>query len=38
AITCGQVSSALSSCLGYLKNGGAVPPGSSCGIKNLNSA
>nr|AAO33357.1 nonspecific lipid transfer protein 1 [Vitis cinerea var. helleri x Vitis vinifera] len=38
AITCGQVSSALSSCLGYLKNGGAVPPGCCSGIKNLNSA
>ncbi|XWS09500.1 hypothetical protein CRYUN_Cryun40dG0089900 [Craigia yunnanensis] len=40
AITCGQVTSALSPCIGYLRSngGGSVPPNCCSGIKSLNSA
>lgn len=38
AITCGQVVSNLAPCLGYLKNGGAVPSGCCSGVTALNNA
>ncbi|XP_042507801.1 non-specific lipid-transfer protein 1-like [Macadamia integrifolia] len=38
AITCGQVVSKLSPCLGYLRNGGTVAPGCCNSIKALNAA
>ncbi|KAI3511557.1 hypothetical protein L1887_18712 [Cichorium endivia] len=38
AITCGQVVSNLVPCLGYLKNGGVVPPGCCSGVTALNNA
>ncbi|EEF33672.1 Nonspecific lipid-transfer protein precursor, putative [Ricinus communis] len=38
AITCGQVVSGLSSCLSYLRSGGAVPPACCNGVRGLNSA
>ena len=38
AITCGQVTSALAPCLGYLRAGGAPPPGCCNGVRGLNSA
>ncbi|XP_022722382.1 non-specific lipid-transfer protein 1-like [Durio zibethinus] len=37
AVTCGQVTSALSPCISYLRNGGTVPAGCCSGIKSLNS-
>ncbi|CAK7339021.1 unnamed protein product [Dovyalis caffra] len=37
AISCGQVTSSLSQCIGYLQRGGAVPPPCCGGIKSLNS-
>ena len=38
AISCGQVTSSLAQCIGYLQKGGAVPPACCSGIKALNSA
>jgi len=39
AITCGQVTSAISPCIGYLRGGGGVPPAQCCGgVRRLNSA
>ena len=39
AISCGQLASALTPCLPYLKNGGAKPPAACCGgVKKLSSA
>ncbi|KAB5560889.1 hypothetical protein DKX38_005846 [Salix brachista] len=38
AITCGQVTSSLAQCIGYLQKGGAVPPACCNGVKSLNSA
>ena len=38
AITCGQVASGISSCLNYLKTGGAVPQACCNGVKGLNAA
>ena len=38
AISCGQVVSNLSPCLGYLTKGGAVPPGCCSGVVGLNNA
>ncbi|KAL4561103.1 hypothetical protein LXL04_033265 [Taraxacum kok-saghyz] len=38
AITCGQVASSLVPCLGYLTNGGDVPPGCCSGVTELNDA
>ncbi|MQK21541.1 hypothetical protein EI013_24525 [Escherichia coli] len=35
AITCGQVVSSLSACIGYLTSGGPVPGGCCGGVKNL---
>lgn len=37
AISCGQVTSKLVPCLGYLQKGGSVSPGCCSGIKGLNS-
>ncbi|KAM5573459.1 non-specific lipid-transfer protein 1-like [Rosa sericea] len=36
AITCGQVTSNVSPCLNYVKNGGAVPAACCSGVGNLN--
>nr|AFD32276.1 stigma/style cysteine-rich adhesin [Lilium hybrid cultivar] len=36
AITCGQVDSDLSSCLGYARKGGVIPPGCCAGVRTLN--
>ncbi|XP_076933316.1 non-specific lipid-transfer protein-like [Bidens hawaiensis] len=38
ALSCGQVSSSLAPCLGYLTKGGAVPPACCSGVKSLNGA
>ncbi|KAL5714702.1 hypothetical protein ACHQM5_016626 [Ranunculus cassubicifolius] len=38
ALTCGQVASSLSSCIPYLRSGGAVPPPCCGGVRSLNSA
>ena len=38
AITCGQVTSSLASCIGYLQKGGSPPPGCCSGVKSLNAA
>ncbi|CAI9269051.1 unnamed protein product [Lactuca saligna] len=38
AISCGQVTSNLAGCLGYLRNGGAVPTACCNGVKALNNA
>nr|GEZ28893.1 non-specific lipid-transfer protein-like [Tanacetum cinerariifolium]GEZ42860.1 non-specific lipid-transfer protein-like [Tanacetum cinerariifolium] len=38
AITCGQVISSLSPCLGYLRSGGAVSGACCSGVKRINSA
>ncbi|CAI0423839.1 unnamed protein product [Linum tenue] len=38
AITCGQVTSSLAPCLGYLTKGGTVPPACCNGVKSLNGA
>ncbi|KAL4387773.1 hypothetical protein GQ457_09G012760 [Hibiscus cannabinus] len=38
AITCGQVTSSLAPCIGYLRTGGTVPPPCCNGIRSLNSA
>ena len=39
ALSCGQVSNSLSSCIGYLRgSGGTVPSGCCSGIKSLNDA
>ncbi|QCE03114.1 hypothetical protein DEO72_LG8g1135 [Vigna unguiculata] len=38
AITCGQVTTSLASCINFLKNGGQVPPSCCAGVKSLNSA
>ncbi|KAL0914928.1 hypothetical protein M5K25_015320 [Dendrobium thyrsiflorum] len=38
AITCGQVVSAVSPCLSYLRTGGSPPPACCSGVKGLNSA
>lgn len=38
AITCGQVTSGLMPCIGYLQNGGTLPPACCSGIKSLNNA
>jgi len=38
AISCGQVSSSLAQCIGYLQKGGAVPAACCSGLKGLNSA
>ncbi|KAK8558275.1 hypothetical protein V6N13_038748 [Hibiscus sabdariffa] len=38
AITCGQVTSSLTPCIPYLRNGGALPSGCCSGIKSLNAA
>ncbi|MDG6100426.1 hypothetical protein EXU34_23615, partial [Alteromonas sp. ZYF713] len=38
AITCGQVTSKLAPCVGYLQKGGVVPPSCCSGVKALNSA
>ncbi|MEJ4834327.1 non-specific lipid-transfer protein, partial [Enterococcus faecium] len=38
AITCGQVTSALSTCINYLKLGGALPPSCCSGVRKLNTA
>nr|P81651.2 RecName: Full=Non-specific lipid-transfer protein 1; Short=LTP 1; AltName: Full=Major allergen Pru ar 3; AltName: Allergen=Pur ar 3 [Prunus armeniaca] len=35
-ITCGQVSSSLAPCIGYVRGGGAVPPACCNGIRNVN--
>nr|QHD64709.1 non-specific lipid-transfer protein [Oliveria decumbens] len=35
-LTCGQVTSSLGQCMGYLKTGGVVPPGCCSGVKTLN--
>ncbi len=35
AITCGQVTSSLTPCIGYLRSGGAVPGGCCNGVKSL---
>ncbi|KAM1353414.1 hypothetical protein ACFX2H_032910 [Malus domestica] len=37
AITCGQVSSSVAPCIGYLKSGGPVPPACCNGIRTINS-
>ncbi|KAI3473093.1 hypothetical protein Pfo_030385 [Paulownia fortunei] len=37
-ISCGTVLSSLSSCIGYLRRGGAVPPSCCDGAKSLNNA
>ncbi|KAJ0798613.1 putative plant non-specific lipid-transfer protein/Par allergen [Helianthus annuus] len=37
AISCGQVTSKLVSCYGYLTKGGVVPPNCCSGVKGLNS-
>lgn len=37
-ITCGQVSQSVAPCIGYLKNGGKVPPPCCNGVRSLNSA
>lgn len=37
-ITCGQVTSSLSSCIAYLIGGGAVPQACCSGVKSLNAA
>nr|AFD32272.1 stigma/style cysteine-rich adhesin [Lilium hybrid cultivar] len=36
AITCGQVVSSLTSCLGYARKGGEIPPGCCAGVRTLN--
>ncbi|XP_068340763.1 non-specific lipid-transfer protein-like [Pyrus communis] len=36
AITCGQVTSNLGACIGYVKNGGVVPPACCNGIRTVN--
>ncbi|KAA8517650.1 hypothetical protein F0562_015124 [Nyssa sinensis] len=38
AITCGTVATSLAPCLGYLKNGGAVPVNCCNGVRGLNNA
>lgn len=38
AITCGQVASSVSSCINYLRSGGALPPACCNGIRGLNNA
>ncbi|XP_030481226.2 non-specific lipid-transfer protein 1-like [Cannabis sativa] len=38
AITCGQVSSSIAPCLGYLRMGGSVPAGCCNGIRSLSNA
>ncbi|CAK7339023.1 unnamed protein product [Dovyalis caffra] len=38
AISCGQVTSSLSQCIGYVQKGGAVPPLCCSGIRSVNSA
>ncbi|XP_076887049.1 non-specific lipid-transfer protein-like [Bidens hawaiensis] len=38
ALSCGQVSSSLAPCIGYLTKGGVVPPGCCNGVKSLNNA
>ncbi|KAK9068072.1 hypothetical protein SSX86_012183 [Deinandra increscens subsp. villosa] len=38
ALSCGQVSSSLAPCIGYLTKGGAVPPKCCSGVKGLNNA
>nr|AEI70826.1 non-specific lipid-transfer protein [Helianthus annuus] len=38
ALSCGQVSSSLAPCIGYLTKGGVVPPACCSGVKSLNSA
>ncbi|XVF65937.1 hypothetical protein PTKIN_Ptkin09bG0291200 [Pterospermum kingtungense] len=39
AVSCGQVTSSLAPCIGYLRSaGGAVPPACCSGIKSLNAA
>jgi hypothetical protein len=38
AISCGQVSSSLAQCIGYLQKGGALPAACCSGLKALNSA
>ncbi|WCJ27832.1 Non-specific lipid-transfer protein [Euphorbia peplus] len=38
AITCGQVSSALSPCIGYLRSGGVPSPQCCGGVSSLNNA
>ncbi|KAJ0478317.1 putative plant lipid transfer protein/Par allergen [Helianthus annuus] len=38
ALSCGQVSSSLAPCIGYLTKGGAVPPACCNGVKGLNNA
>nr|KYP37234.1 Non-specific lipid-transfer protein [Cajanus cajan] len=35
AITCGQVQSSLAPCLGYLQNGGVVPPRCCSGVRSI---
>ncbi|KAK8663668.1 hypothetical protein V6N13_083476 [Hibiscus sabdariffa] len=37
-MTCGQVTTSLAPCIGYLRSGGNVPSGCCNGIKSLNSA
>nr|AAR22488.1 allergen Mal d 3 [Malus domestica]APG29331.1 lipid transfer protein [Malus domestica] len=36
AITCGQVTSSLAPCIGYVRSGGAVPPACCNGIRTIN--
>ncbi|KAK4418842.1 Non-specific lipid-transfer protein [Sesamum alatum] len=38
AISCGAVLTKLSSCIGYIKSGGALPPSCCSGLKFLNDA
>ncbi|KAI3666835.1 hypothetical protein L6452_41873 [Arctium lappa] len=38
AITCGQVTSSLVACIGYLTKGGPVPPACCSGVVGLNNA
>ncbi|WCJ27834.1 Non-specific lipid-transfer protein [Euphorbia peplus] len=38
AISCGQVSSALAPCIGYLRTGGTPSPGCCAGVTKLNNA
>ncbi|WP_431194237.1 non-specific lipid-transfer protein [Listeria monocytogenes] len=38
AITCGQVASGVSPCIGYLRRGGPVPPACCSGIRGLSNA
>ena len=38
AVTCGQVTSSLAPCIGYLRNGGQVPMACCQGVKALNNA